>query len=118
MQKSYTFTLQQIDEMQVIYNVTVKMESAIHDEWREWMLEKHIPDVMATGKFLSWKMVKLYGDEDEHGIGYAIQYTAANMEDFLSYQRDFSPALQREHALKYDGQYVAFRTVMDLIAEG
>ena len=36
----------------IIYNVTCNVENEILQEWLQWMLEIHIPDVMQTGFFL------------------------------------------------------------------
>ena len=37
----------------LLYNVTVIIEDAAAEEWLQWMQEIHIPEVMATGKFVS-----------------------------------------------------------------
>jgi hypothetical protein len=34
-----------------IYNVTINIEESAHDQWLKWMHQKHIPDMIATGKF-------------------------------------------------------------------
>ena len=33
----------------IIYNVTMNVESDIHDEWLNWMRNTHIPKYFATG---------------------------------------------------------------------
>jgi len=104
--------------MAIIYNVTIKIESSIHEEWLAWMKEIHIPDVMKTGYFTSWKLTRILEDPDEHGVGYAIQYQALGMEDFISYQKKDAQRLQKEHAERYGQRYVAFRTVLEIIDEG
>jgi hypothetical protein len=35
----------------IVYNVTVKVNTEVHDEWFAWMKETHIPEVMKTGLF-------------------------------------------------------------------
>ena len=35
----------------LVYNVTVKVNTDIHEEWLEWMKKTHIPEVLATGYF-------------------------------------------------------------------
>ncbi len=32
-----------------IYNVTIKAEKKIAADWLQWLLNKHIPEVMETG---------------------------------------------------------------------
>lgn len=104
--------------MKLLYNVTLKVESDIHQEWLEWMKTVHIPDVMATNCFESYRLTRILGDDDEHGVGFAIQYVAPDDDTFDRYQTNFAKALQKEHADKYQNKYVAFRTLMQIESEG
>ncbi len=104
--------------MKVLYNVTVKIDTDCHIEWLEWMISKHIPDVMATACFENYKLTRILGDDDEHGVGFAIQYIAPDMDTFQRYQTQFSAPLQKEHADRYTGKYAAFRTLMLIESEG
>ena len=49
----------------VIYNVTVIIDEDISKEWLNWMQVKHIPDVMATGKFIDGKLSRILAEEEE-----------------------------------------------------
>jgi hypothetical protein len=42
----------------IIYNVTTKHES-VHDQWMIWMQHKHIPEILATGKFTAARLVRI-----------------------------------------------------------
>lgn len=100
----------------IIYNVTVNIDDAAHDEWLHWMKTKHLPDVMATGIFSEYRMMKLLSrQEDETGVTYAIQYRCADMESYERYQRDFAPALQADSKKMFEGKFVAFRTLLEEI---
>ena len=99
----------------LLYNVTVKILNTVHDEWLQWMREKHIPEVMATGLFLENRICHILGEDDSEGTTYAFQYVVADMETFQRYQKEFAPALQKDHAERYANQYVAFRTLMEVI---
>jgi hypothetical protein len=100
----------------IIYNVTVSIDPAIHEEWLAWMLSKHIPDVMQTGCFLENKVLRLQQTAENEGITYAFQYTLASMEDLERYQQNFAPQLQAEHSQRYKDKFVAFRTVLEVVA--
>jgi len=102
----------------LIYNVTVKVVSEIKEHWLEWMEHEHIPEVMSTACFKSFRLLHLEGYDDEEGITYAIQYTCPNSELFEIYQKEHAPALQKKHQQKFDGKFVAFRTILTMIAEG
>ncbi len=103
--------------MKIIYNVTVKVDITVNDDWLTWMKETHIPDIMMTGKFLDWSIKKILGDDDPAGITYAVQYTAPDMDTFLDYNQHHAQALQQDHKDRYEGKYVAFRTLMELVEE-
>lgn len=100
----------------IIYNVTINVETAIHDEWLTWMKTVHIPDVMSKGLFVGSKMMKLLTtQDDETGVTYAIQYTCESIEKYELYQKEFAPALQAETQKLFAGKFVAFRTLLEEI---
>ncbi|MBK9733637.1 MAG: DUF4286 family protein [Saprospiraceae bacterium] len=104
--------------MKILYNITIKIESPLQEEWLTWMKNIHIPDVMATGYFEWYKITKILGDDDEYGLGFAIQYVAFDMESFNRYQTNDAKRLQQDHSDRYQGKYVAFRTLMEIVEEG
>jgi hypothetical protein len=99
----------------VLYNVTVKVDCDIADEWVNWMKSKHIPDVMETGVFVDSKLLKLVGMNEADGVTYAVQYFCDSFEDLEKYKMQYAPALQQEHADRYKDKFVAFRTVMETV---
>ena len=56
----------------IVYNVTINIDHAVHDDWFRWMRDEHIPDVMATGLFLDSRMVRVLAAEGA-GLTYARQ---------------------------------------------
>lgn len=98
----------------ILYNVTVKIIPTLADDWLQWMTEVHIPDVLKTEKFESYKLSRIM-DGQEDGVTYAIQYVCPDMATFEAYQQQFAKDLQKEHTERYENQYVAFRTLMEII---
>ena len=96
----------------IIYNVTVKIDLDVHDEWLHWMKHVHIPEVMLTGKFEESKILRLMEDNSSEGITYAIQYRCKTMGEYLDYQENHAQPLQNDHTEKYKGKFVAFRTLL------
>lgn len=99
----------------IIYNVTVNIDAEVHDEWLKWMLEKHIPDVLATGLFIESRMSRMLIEEEGDGITYSIQYTLESMEKMKEYEEHYAPRLRDEHQVKYEGKFGAFRTMMEVV---
>ena len=96
----------------IVYSVTVKIDLKAHSEWLEWMRNKHIPDVLATGKFVSHKLFKVLAEDETDGVTYNIQYFAKTMGDYFDYQNDHAQQLQAEHRERYQDKFVAFRTLL------
>lgn len=100
----------------ILYSVTVNVDEEISAEWLEWMVKKHIPDVLETGMFVKHKIFKLLSKHaDETGVTYNVQYFLENMDIFTEYQTYHAPYLQQEHAEKYGSRVVAFRTLLEEI---
>lgn len=98
----------------IVYSVTVNIEDEAEKEWLEWMKQNHIPDVMNTGKFTSYRMLRvLSNQEDEAGQTYNIQYECASMKELDEYMNNHAPELQKEHSQKFSGKFVAFRTLLE-----
>ncbi len=97
-----------------IYNVTVNVDDDISNEWVAWMKSVHIPDVMATGYFVDYKMSKLLYVADE-GQTYSIQYTFKTIEDMEQYQKLKAPELQAHVKSLYGDKFTAFRTILEVL---
>ncbi len=104
-------------ENMYIYNVTTNIEASVHDQWLKWMKEIHIPDVLATGKFLSAKMCKVLVEEDMGGITYSMQFTAVDEETLLAYYNEDAPRLRQEALRLFSNKFVSFRTELEVISE-
>ncbi len=101
----------------IIYNVTVNIEESVQKEWLAWMKKTHIPEVINTGMFVSAKMSKILVEEQMGGVTYSIQYSCESKSKLDQYKEKFAPQLQQEHTKKFQGKFVAFRTLLEVISE-
>ncbi|MFM2155738.1 MAG: hypothetical protein RL516_487 [Bacteroidota bacterium] len=99
----------------IIYNVTVNVDHDVAEDWLSWMIDAHIPDVLNTGMFHDYSILRLVGDEKSGGITYAIQYRALNMAMYERYKDEFAPALQADAMQRFAGKFVAFRTLLEVV---
>jgi hypothetical protein len=103
----------------ILYNLTINIEDELHDEWLEWLLNEHIPNVLATGMFESYRMFKVLNRfPEETGTTYSIQYMLKNMADYELYRTMYSPALQDETLERFGdriSKIVTFRTLLEEI---
>ena len=64
----------------LIYNVTAHVEHSIEQSWLEWMEQEHIPEMLATKKFIKTKIFKI-NRVGQNGMraNYNINKTAAQL---------------------------------------
>jgi hypothetical protein len=98
----------------IIYNVTINIEMDVHDEWLNWMRTTHVPQVMATGYFTENKICRLLLEE-EQGLTYSFQYTCDSLDAYNKYKHECAPALQADVKKRYDGKFVAFRSLLEVL---
>ncbi len=99
----------------LLYNVTSIVEDAAAERWLKWMLDVHIPQVMATEMFVSYRLLKVM-DSPNEGVTYCAQYIAESQENYDNYLDNFAPALRADAGTKFENQVVSFRTLMEYIA--
>lgn len=110
-------------ETQYIYSVTVQVDPEVELAWLEYMMGTHVPDVLATGCFLSYRMLKMYdanvgGTSDDSGPTYNFQYLVASQALLKAYREQHAPALQADVLKYFEGRFVAFRTVLQVVSMG
>ena len=102
--------------MKLMYNVTISIDSAVEEKWKEWMISTHIPDVMSTGKFLHYSMQKVLAGDPDEGVTYAVHYVAASRELYDKYQQEDAQRLKADHQRIFGGYFAAFRTLMEVVS--
>jgi len=98
-----------------IYNVTTNIEESVHDKWLQWMKEKHIPEMLATGKFSKALMSAVLVEEEMGGRTYSVQYTTVSKEMLLQYYNEDAPRLRKEALRLFANKFVVFRTELEVI---
>lgn len=101
----------------LIYNVTINIDESVHDQWLVWMKDKHIPDMLATGKFSHAKMAKVLVEEDMGGITYSVQYTIKDRTTLERYYTEDAEGLRQEGLKLFPNKFVAFRTELEVISQ-
>ncbi|MBC6991489.1 MULTISPECIES: DUF4286 family protein [Hymenobacter] len=98
----------------ILYNVTSSLDPEIAEEWVDYMLDTHMPEIMATGFFLRSQLCRLL-NEEENGITYAAQFYCISVEQLEEYQRVIGPGISANLETRFPGQYVSFRTVLEVV---
>ena len=60
----------------IIYNITIKVQPSIKNDWLQWLQNEHIPGMIQTGCFTKATILHLLEIDDSEGPTYAVQYFA------------------------------------------
>ncbi|MCW3111528.1 MAG: hypothetical protein JWQ09_6034 [Segetibacter sp.] len=99
----------------IIYNITIKVHSAIQDQWLSWLKEVYIPEILGTRCFTDANILLLLEMDDTDGPTYAIQFRSESKALYNNYVEKFSRAMQQKSYDKWGDQFIAFRTVMQVV---
>ncbi|HEX4958500.1 MAG TPA: DUF4286 family protein [Lacibacter sp.] len=99
----------------IIYNVTIKVEWAIHDQWLQWMQQEHMPELISTGCFYQSQLLRLIEVDEEEGPTYAAQYYAESKALYNQYIEKFSVEKREKAFQKWGSRFIAFRSVMQVV---
>ncbi|MEO0059804.1 MAG: hypothetical protein RLZZ312_1451 [Bacteroidota bacterium] len=101
----------------ILYNVTCNIQERIEQTWLDWMTKKHIPEILATGKFSSARLVKVLVEEELGGVTYAVQYKTDSRETLQQYYDDDAQAFRAEGLKLFGDAILAFRTELEVIQD-
>lgn len=101
----------------IIYNVTTNIQETVQQQWLDWMQQKHIPEILALGKFTSARLVKVLIEEDMGGITYSVQYVTDSKATLEKYYQEDAPRLRQEAQELFGDKMLSFRTELELISE-
>ncbi len=99
----------------LLYQVRVDIDQEREEAWYSWMVDAHIPEVLASGCFSGANIGKIDGNSRPGFRAYLIQYECDSRETFDRYNKKAAPALQRDHAERFGGAFHANRTVVEVL---
>lgn len=100
---------------EIIYNVTVKVAEHLAEQWLQWMLHEHIPEMMETACFKQYRVARLLEVDDSEGPTYAVQYHAASMEIYQRYLDEHAARMRNRSFEKWGNGFIAFRSVLQVV---
>src|ERR1700712_935908 len=96
----------------LVYNLTIKVNIDIADQWLQWQIEEQIPEIMATKLFIKNSFFKLLEQDDSDGPTYILQFVTDNREKYNTYTNRYAPYLREKAFHKWGNKFVVFRTLM------
>ena len=99
----------------MVYNLTIQVDSSIHDAWLKWHNEEHIPGIMSSGQFTDYKFFRLLDQDVREGLTYITQFFSPSAAAYKKFSEEFAYLLQRKAHEKWGNLFVSFNTVMEVV---
>ena len=99
----------------IIYNVTTKVHNSISEEWLQWLKDVHIKEILGTGCFTDYKIVKLLEVDEEEGPTFALQLFAESKAIYNQYAEKFASKMRQAAFDKWDDKFISIRSVMQIV---
>lgn len=96
----------------IIYSVQITIQNEHENNWLDWMVRKHIPDVMATGYFYDFAIRKQLSPTpaEMHQV-YAIEFRLHSLEQLEEYRNKEAPRLRSDSEKMFGGKFTAERKI-------
>jgi hypothetical protein len=101
----------------LIYNVTVNVEEAVHQQWLKWMREIYIPEMLQTNLFTNARILRVMVDEQMGGITFSVQYYAKDKKSLERYYSEYLDAFSIKERQHFSDQLVSFSTELEVLSE-
>jgi hypothetical protein len=99
----------------LIYNITYLVSHEIHDEWLAWIKSSHAPEMLSTGHFSGYTVLRLRDVDETEGITYALQFRIPDEVHYSQYLSESAPALRLKATQRWGEKVMAFRTLMEIV---
>jgi len=100
----------------LIYNETFIIDDAIVDEWLRWVKDNHIPSVLGTGSFDSYKLFTIL-DSPNEGITYCLQFQTTSVERYSDFYYKRMEEIHAVHNKQFEERFALFHTLMESIED-
>lgn len=97
-----------------IYSVFITLNSNIEESWLAFMNNKHLLDVMKTGCFTGYSIVKELNTEIKDKVKYRIDYTFLQLDKIELYNNKFAENLRNDVKERFEGSFEAERRVYEI----
>ena len=98
----------------LIFNETFIIDDTIATEWLSWIKSDHIPAVLNTGDFDSYKLFTIL-DSPNEGITYCLQFNTDKIERYSDFFYKHMDGIHAAHNQQFEERFALFHTLMETV---
>jgi hypothetical protein len=96
----------------IYYYVQLTIDTKVQTDWIQWMMETHIPEVVATGHFEKCYFQQIIDPlPTADKVSFLVIYECESLESLRKYSENDAPRLMEEHEKKFGGSFSVNRFV-------
>ena len=99
----------------IVYNITMKPESQVWQEWLIWLQSGFIPMVMSTQCFDGNHLFRILNTDDSEGPTYALQFHTSSPERYAYFEENHSAQVLGEASRHWGDRLLFFQTCMESV---
>ena len=99
----------------IILNITTKISWDVHEKWKEWLINEHLPQILETQLFDRYQFVHLIEMDDEEGPTYALQLYSSSADLLDNYRSKHIHRFEKKERELWGDKFVTFQSVMKVI---
>jgi len=99
----------------IVFNTTFHVEEEIHEAFIEYMLQRFIPMSTKSGLLTSPRLARIFGNEDDEGYSYAMEFVAADLAALERWKADESDTVYAPLLEKFKEKLMGFSTIMQTV---
>jgi hypothetical protein len=94
------------------YNVTIKIEKEIREQWLSWMTSEHLQQVLDTKCFDTAALSELIEPADEDGYTFVATYRTESKARYNTYIELYAPILREKGFQLFGDKFIAMRSLI------
>lgn len=98
-----------------VYNLTIKIDNKLLDEWLPWIINEFVPQVMCTNLFIENNVFELLEPGDDESSTFVLQFKTGLKENYNNYIMKHSKTLNEKASLKWGNHFITFGTLMQSV---
>ena len=99
----------------IVYNITVKPDPQIAEDWLSWCTQEFIPGMLNTGCFGNTRVLQMLEVDNSDGPTYTIQFNAESKALYNLYREKHADYILEKAQEIWENRFVSFHSVMQVI---
>ena len=99
----------------IIYNITTQVSWPAHEQWKKWMMDERLPEMIDTGIFSRYQLVRVLEVDDSEGPMYAVQLYVNELSSISEYKEKYMQQMEHVEKKLWGSQIYSFSSLMEVI---